>query len=65
MGVRGDNNFLGYWNNPEATREAFTEDGFFKTGDIVEMLPDGYLKLSIGLRDYGSGYREKRAGNEN
>lgn len=43
--VRGDNNFLGYWNNPEATREAFTEDGFYKTGDIVEMLPDGYIKI--------------------
>lgn len=43
--VRGDNNFLGYWNNPEATREVFTKDGFYKTGDIVEVLPDGYLKI--------------------
>ncbi|MBN1827945.1 MAG: long-chain fatty acid--CoA ligase [Deltaproteobacteria bacterium] len=43
--VRGDNNFIGYWNNPEATREAFTEDGCYKTGDIVEALADGYLKI--------------------
>mgnify|MGYP000857322382 FL=1 len=43
--VRADNVFLEYFNNPEATTEAFTKDGFFKTGDIVEMLPDGYLKV--------------------
>lgn len=43
--VRGDNNFLEYWNNPEATRESFTEDGFYKTGDIVEALPGGYLRI--------------------
>lgn len=43
--VRGENNFLGYWNNSEATQEVFTADGFYKTGDIVEMLPDGYLKI--------------------
>ena len=43
--VRGDNIFTEYWNNPEATREAFTADGFYKTGDIVEMLPDGFIKI--------------------
>lgn len=43
--VRGDNNFIGYWNNPEATQEVFTADGFYKTGDIVEMLAGGYLKI--------------------
>jgi len=43
--VRGDNIIREYWNNPEATAEAFTEDGFFKTGDIVEMLADGYIKI--------------------
>ena len=34
--VRGENVFVGYWNNPEANAEAFTEDGFFHTGDIAE-----------------------------
>ena len=43
--VRGDNIIREYWNNPEATKEAFTEDGFFKTGDIVEMMADGYIKI--------------------
>ncbi|HNY65155.1 MAG TPA: long-chain fatty acid--CoA ligase [Deltaproteobacteria bacterium] len=43
--VKGENIFAGYWNNPEATKEAFTEDGFFKTGDIVTMHADGYLRI--------------------
>lgn len=33
--VRGSNVFLEYWNLPEATREAFTPEGWFKTGDIA------------------------------
>lgn len=33
--VRGENVFVGYWNNPQADAEAFTEDGFFHTGDIA------------------------------
>ena len=43
--VRGNNKFTHYWNNPEATNETFTEDGFYKTGDIVQMGPDGYIKI--------------------
>ncbi|SHG48295.1 long-chain acyl-CoA synthetase [Thermosyntropha lipolytica DSM 11003] len=43
--VRGKTVFLGYYKNPEATAEAFTEDGFFKTGDIAVKLPNGYYKI--------------------
>ncbi|KAL7272805.1 hypothetical protein RUND412_004367 [Rhizina undulata] len=32
--VKGDNVMLGYLNNPEATKNAITEDGYFKTGDV-------------------------------
>jgi long-chain acyl-CoA synthetase len=41
--IRGPNVTDGYWNMPEKTDESFTEDGFFKTGDIVQRRPDGYL----------------------
>ena len=43
--VRGNNLFLGYFNNEEATAEAFTEDGFFKTGDIAIQVANGYYKI--------------------
>lgn len=43
--VKGDNNIKEYWNNPEATKEAFTEDGFYRTGDIVEILAGGYIRI--------------------
>ena len=41
--VRGPNVVSGYWNKPEKTSEAFTDDGWFRTGDIVEIGPDGYI----------------------
>jgi long-chain acyl-CoA synthetase len=43
--VRAENLFLKYFNKPEETREAFTEDGYFKTGDIVEVDEYGYYKI--------------------
>ena len=42
--VKGDNVFLEYWNQPEATRLAFTPDGWFKTGDVA-VEEEGYYRI--------------------
>lgn len=41
--VKGDNVFLGYFKNPEATAEVMTDDGWFKTGDMGILDRDGSL----------------------
>jgi long-chain acyl-CoA synthetase len=41
--VRGDNVFPGYYENEQASRAAFTEDGWFRTGDLGEINPDGWF----------------------
>jgi long-chain acyl-CoA synthetase len=41
--VRGPNVTEGYWEDQAATDAAFTDEGWFRTGDIVERTPDGYL----------------------
>jgi malonyl-CoA/methylmalonyl-CoA synthetase len=43
--VKGPNVFPGYWRMPEKTREEFTADGWFKTGDVGCRTPDGYVRI--------------------
>ena len=48
--IRGAGVFLGYWNDPEATAEAFAEDRWYRTGDYGRII-DGVLYLESRMRD--------------
>ncbi len=43
--VSGPNVFAGYWRMPEKTKEEFTADGWFKTGDVGHIDADGYVTI--------------------
>ncbi len=49
--VRGPSVFSGYWNNPEATAEAFDREGFFRTGDIARIDEDGFIWITDRKKD--------------
>lgn len=44
--VKGPSIFKGYFKNEEQTKDAFTEDGYFKTGDIGHIDDEGFLKIT-------------------
>ena len=49
--VKGENVFAGYWRLPEKTREEFTADGYFRTGDVGVFDREGYLSIVGRAKD--------------
>ncbi|MFZ6743205.1 long-chain-fatty-acid--CoA ligase [Undibacterium sp. JH2W] len=49
--VAGANIMKGYWNKPDATREAFTADAYFRTGDVGYMDADGFVYIVDRTKD--------------
>jgi len=49
--IKGPSVFRGYWRKPEKTAEDFTVDGFFKTGDLAQLDPDGMVNIVGRAKD--------------
>jgi cyclohexanecarboxylate-CoA ligase len=46
-----DTRFIGYLNRPELTREALTDDGWYRTGDLATLDAEGYLRITGRVKD--------------
>jgi long-chain acyl-CoA synthetase len=49
--VRGPQVMHGYWNRPDATAECLDDEGWFSTGDVAKIQPDGFIKICDRLKD--------------
>jgi long-chain acyl-CoA synthetase len=49
--VKGPQVMAGYWNQPEETARAFTQDGYFKTGDVGTVSADGLVRIVDRIKD--------------
>jgi 2,3-dihydroxybenzoate-AMP ligase len=49
--VKGPGVFTGYYNNPEENKSVFTEDGFFKTGDVARIDEKGYITITGRIKE--------------
>lgn len=62
--TRGPYTIRAYHNNPSANARSFTEDGFYRTGDIVRRSPDGYLTVQGRANDHINRAGEKISAEE-
>lgn len=51
IAIKGPQVMAGYWNRPLDTEQCMTKDGFFKSGDIGTMSPDGFVRIVDRLKD--------------
>lgn len=49
--VKGPLVMKGYWNRPDATKDVFTEDGWFRTGDQADILPSGHVRIKGRIKE--------------
>ena len=49
--IKSPGQLMGYYKRPDLNAECFTEDGFFRTGDMGELRPDGQLKLTGRIKE--------------